>query len=119
MSTSIEETLKSVLDSVAGVFPLVKPKGESFPAIVYQRISTNKFNTHSNKVNLYRVNMQVACMDETYKKAKELAESVNDLLDLNTTDFEICYLQNWIESKPDSSEPYIIYLTYYIWSIES
>ncbi len=112
---TIEETLVNTLSELGvKVFPLVKPIKESFPCIVYQRISTSIKRTLTGTVDLNRVRMQVACFGNTYQEAKDLANQVRNLLEANTEIFEVSTLENQVENQEENINQII--LEFFIWS---
>jgi hypothetical protein len=110
----IEETLLTKLNAIIRTFPLKKPKTESFPCLIYQRIDTQENNTHSGK-SLNRPRFQITCAAKTYIGAKNLAFLVKNALDLNKTDFILSHLINESDAMLDEENIYQIFLDFYIW----
>lgn len=112
---TVEEVLKNYLETQLNkkVFPLVKPQNESLPCIVYQRISTVEKRNHSGKSNINRVRMQLIVYGNTYSEAKDLANQVKNLLEVNTTQWKVSTLENQIEFQTEVKQ---IILDFYIWS---
>ena len=117
--TTVEESLTTCLLSITGtsfgIYPLLKPEKTNFPAVVYTRVSTQNVREHSATYGLNVVRMQVSCWDETYKGAKELAGRVKSKLDVNTTAFNVSYLDNQREFV-DEEGPRNVQIDFMIWS---
>jgi len=86
MSADIEKGLYLVLTGVspqttAGgrVYPRL-PQGVTFPAIRYQRITTNRVQSLDANVGVTEATMQIDCMAESYSAAKALADEVRVIL---------------------------------------
>lgn len=85
----IEELLRAqlVADGTVGglvgqrVYPMVAPPNGTLPAIVYQKISGVRVQSHDGPTGLARPRFQFACMAATYTAAKGLANAVRACLD--------------------------------------
>ena len=113
---TIEETLVSVLNGTGkNVYSLSVPTNGIYPCVVYQRISTFQYRTHSGN-NLERPRFQISCWGKTYSEAKSLSESVKTLLDLNQVNFELATKENELEDKEPETNLYRKILDFYIWN---
>ena len=86
MSAELEKGLYSILAgrspplSVGSrVYPRL-PQGVTFPAIRYQRITTNRPLTLDGASGVVEVTVQVDCLATTYAEAKDLADAVRSIL---------------------------------------
>lgn len=113
----LEETLVTVLESTGKpVYSLSVPTNGTYPCIVYQRISSFTFRSHS-KNELERPRFQVTCWANKYSDAKSLAESVKTALDLNRVNFELATKENEIDNKETETGLYSKVLDFFIYSI--
>lgn len=63
------------------VYALRLPKNTTFPALSFQRISSEPVNSLDGSSGLDQVRLQVDCWAETYDQAKRLAAEVRDALE--------------------------------------
>lgn len=88
----VEEALRSKL--VAGgsasqalvgsrVYPLVLPDGQALPAVVYQRVTSNRLAAHTAIVGRGLVNatVQFSCIGASYASARAVATAVRQTLE--------------------------------------
>src|SRR5919106_6592949 len=95
---TIEHTLITLLQGRgANVYPLVAPEKAAYPLIVYQRVSTAPIRSHAGAV-MDRARFQVAIWSNKYEQVVEIAESIKDTVDLNTTDFELATRESELDS---------------------
>lgn len=81
---SSETDLVTALKAAAGVdaiiagriFPLLRPQGESLPALVYERISTDPVNSLQGSSGLDGVQLRLTSWAPSYKTAQQLATAV-------------------------------------------
>jgi len=71
------------LKSLVGtrIYPEVLPQAPTYPAIVYQRISTTRLRALDGPVGLARPRIQLDCYGATYAEAKEIAANLRLALD--------------------------------------
>lgn len=80
MSVELEKGLIAVLAGVGVARPQL-PQPPTFPAIRYQRISTNRINSvDGSNIGVTEVSIQIDCMHSSYLGAKVLADSVREVL---------------------------------------
>jgi len=86
MSAELEKGLYSILSGQspelsAGsrIYPRL-PQGVTFPAIRYQRITTNRPLSLDGAVGVVEATVQVDCLATTYAEAKALADAVRGTL---------------------------------------
>ncbi|MFO7905801.1 MAG: DUF3168 domain-containing protein [Pirellulaceae bacterium] len=74
----IEQDFYTAISSVAGgrVYPTVAPQDADYPMVVYQRISTARFNSVDGDQAKARVRFQVSCWGMTYADAKNTAAAI-------------------------------------------
>ena len=81
-------------------YPMKIPANGSYPCVVYQLISDTSIRSHQAGNQLTRRRYQFACWAKTYGETIDTVEQVKDLLDLNTTDFEV----SWKEGEIDLAD---------------
>jgi len=86
MSAELEKGLYTKLTAVspqtsAGsrIYPRL-PQGVTFPAILYQRITTTRNHAINATVGVTEAAIQVDCMADSYSEAKTLADEVRAVL---------------------------------------
>jgi hypothetical protein len=86
MSIELETGLYGLLtgnspqtSAVGRVYPRL-PQGVTFPAVRYQRISSNRNHSLDDNVGVTDVSMQIDCMAATYTATKTLADEVRTIL---------------------------------------
>jgi len=84
---TVEEGLVAELLADAGVSALVGtrvyrllPQNVTYPAIQYQRISAERFNTLDGPNDLTQIRMQVDSWSDSYEQVKALATAVRQAL---------------------------------------
>ena len=111
MSAALEKGLYSVLTgtspqtSAAGrVYPRL-PQNAVFPAVRYQRISTERQRgLAAGRVGVTATLLQVDCLGQSYSAAKDLADEVRAVLDeyvgtWGTLTCRFCVLETEIDSE--------------------
>lgn len=63
------------------IYPLRLPQTVTFPAVVYQRISTSYIHMHATAGALPQCRMQITCWGETIEAARALGVVVRQALD--------------------------------------
>ena len=95
----VETTLQTLLTATGiPTFLYNKPQGVSLPKIVYQRITKTPTRSHSGRsldIDYY----QVTVWSTTYSAGLAIVDTIVASLDLNTTNFQLSYLDNQIETK--------------------
>lgn len=85
----IEATLYNRLSTYAGltalvgtrIYPLIMPQGVTYPALVYQRISTvPRYACMGTDVGLVRTRIQVTAWGDTFAEVKAIANQVRQAL---------------------------------------
>jgi hypothetical protein len=84
----IEEELVHILSqdaTVSGIvatriYPVVMPTGTQFPALVYQRISTPRWNTLDNASDTPHARFAFSCWGPTQVQVEQLAAAVMNVL---------------------------------------
>jgi len=61
------------------VYPRL-PQGVTFPAILYQRITTTRRHSINATVGVTEATIQIDCMADSYSEAKSLADEVRVIL---------------------------------------
>jgi len=86
MSSEVEKGLVSLIttnspqtSAAARMYPRL-PQGITFPAIRYQRISSERFQALDANVGVNNVTIQVDCMADSYSESKVLADEVRVIL---------------------------------------
>ncbi len=86
MSAELEKGLFSILtgnspetSASSRVYPRL-PQGVTFPAIRYQRISTQRFQALNGSVGVTNATIQIDCMAANYSQGKDLADEVRSIL---------------------------------------
>jgi hypothetical protein len=62
------------------VYPLIMPQNPTFPAITYERISSNKVNGLAGYLGMDNAHIMLNIWATRYDTAKELAEDVHDCM---------------------------------------
>lgn len=90
----IEATLYTRLTTFAGltalvntrIYPLICPQGVTYPAVVYQRISTEpRESCMVSDAGIARARIQITAWAETFTAAKAIADQVRQALQRWTT----------------------------------
>lgn len=86
MSSALEQGLFSLLSgnspqTLAGtrIYPRL-PQGVTFPAILYQRLGTDRRQALDSNVGVTEVTTMLECKAESYSEAKTLADEVRTIL---------------------------------------
>ena len=112
---TIETTLETVLRTTGkSVYPLGLPEKPTFPAIVYQRISSVPKKTH-NTLGLEVARFQVTVWSNLYSAVVATTASVIAALDLNQTNFVLGYKLNQTDLKEAETGLYASYIDFSIW----
>ena len=112
----MEQTLVTVLETTGKpVYSLSIPANGSYPCVVYQRISTLQYRSHSGN-ELERPRFQVSCWGKTYSETKALSESVKTALDLNQVNFKLATKEEEIDEKEAETGLYRKVLDFFIFN---
>ncbi len=73
----------ALVEAIAGdrIYPLLMPQNATYPAITYQRISTDRARSLSGRDYEKRVRLQVDVWSKTFGEAKSLSTAVAAALD--------------------------------------
>lgn len=85
---SVEAGLYSILSSSTTlsvlvsdrIFPKTRRNCNTFPALVYHRISTNPVSSHDAAEGLARIRFQIDCIGSSFASAIEVAAAVRGVL---------------------------------------
>lgn len=97
------------------VYPLRLPQEPTYPAIMYQRVSTNEAHTHDQAGGLAESRVQFDCLAVTYSQAQALAAAVRAALNGWVDDGNgilACLLENQIDLYEDTTESYRVVLDF-------
>lgn len=112
----IEETLLTVLQTTGKpVYSLSVPTDGTYPCIVYQRVSTVQYRSHSQN-ELERPRFQITCWAKKYSDAKTLSESVKTALDLNQVNFDLATKENEFDYKETETGLYSKVLDFFVYN---
>ncbi len=86
---ALENAIRAILVSDAQVaalvarrvHPIVRPQGGELPAVVYQRLTTDRYRSTAGPGNLPAALVQVTCWSDRYINSIEVADAVRDVLD--------------------------------------
>jgi hypothetical protein len=113
MEPAVEVALASYLEAHALVSPLVGsrvypevlPQRPTYPAIVYQRVTTARVRSFDGPSGLARPRIQLDCYGSTYAQAKAVAAAVRLALDHKTFDAGLVHVQGaFLEDERDVRE---------------
>lgn len=76
IQSSLFDTLKTITQVGTRIYPLVLPQNPTFPAIVYQRISSLDTSDIEGKESLDMGRFQIKVFAKTYKESVDIAELV-------------------------------------------
>lgn len=118
---SSETDLVTALKADAGVnaiiagriFPMLRPQGESLPALVYERSSTNPVNHLQGSSGLDGVALRITSWAPSYKAAQQLAAAVRAAM-AAATGFKSVY-QNQQDSYDNTVGQYGVVQEYRLW----
>jgi hypothetical protein len=113
---SLEDGLYTYLGANAGVsalvstriYPVVLPEGKALPALVFQRISSDRHYHLSGYSQLCYARMQITSLATTPEGARGLAEAVRNALDayagaMGSTTVQSCMMDNEVELPSEGS----------------
>ena len=111
----MEEILKPLLKTLGyPVYADSVPTDGSYPCIVFQRITTYQYRSHTGN-EMERPRFQISCWSKTPTEAKTLSESVKSLLDLNVTNFKLATKENELDDKEMETGLYRKLLEFYVY----
>jgi hypothetical protein len=114
--TDIEAELVAKLSSVATVYPLALPEKPTFPAIVYQRISTPVVNRTHTGQKTSRARFQFSVYSKTYATCRTKADAIDTVLDMKQGVVgELTTNENRFDIKEVEPSLYRVVLEYFIW----
>jgi len=105
----IDATLVSSLRTItsgSNVYAFNKPLGKSFPCITYQSIGTKHYRTLSGSSTLNTARFQLDCWGESLDSVLTLSGSVINLLDANTSVWEVSTVDNNFAVKENDTKLY-------------
>jgi hypothetical protein len=112
---TIETTLETVLRTTGkSVYPLALPEKPTYPAIVYQRISSVPKKTHDT-MGHEEARFQITIWSNLYSAVVATTASVMALLDLNVTNFMFGYKLNQTDLKEAETGLYASMIDFSIW----
>lgn len=105
------------------VWPLLLPPEPALPALVYQRISAVREESHAGD-GLVHPRIQIRCWANTYSEAKRLAEAVRLSLrgykgQMGATRVEKAKLANEIDDRQELTERESVIQDWIIWHEEA
>jgi len=115
MTTKLE-TLASLISASSGspdVFMLEKPQNNN-DCIVYKVISSQPVRSHSGTL-FEKTHVELNCWGTNATNSQTLATNMKTLLDCNTHDFKISYLDNNFDVKEIETGLFRSILDFYIW----
>lgn len=116
-TTSAKLQTLAALISTSGsatVFPYER-KNNSTDCVVYSLISSVPFYDQSENILLTRNRVQLTCWGTSLKLSRTLAETMVELLAINTTNFELSYMIDDKTIKDLETGLYKTYIDLYIW----
>jgi len=115
---SVETVLVSTVEgsTIYKCYPLEKPQNVTTPVVVYKRLSTVKERVHTAVSTLNRVRMSLTVYGTSLAAIRTAVDSINTLLDHNTTAFTFAYLVDQKDFKDPGSGLFYTYLEYIIYA---
>lgn len=104
----VEMVLKNLFTSGSvTAYNLKKPEKCTLPVVVYKRIGTRKIaKNFSNSGDLEDVLMRFSVIGSDYESVVNLSDTVDSLLDYNTSNFEFCMFAGNSENYTEDTKLY-------------
>lgn len=118
MSSIIDKTLKTVLETATGVtvYALRKPLKKALPSIVYMRVTETPQVSHSGASGSVRTRYQITVQATSYGSLRTVADAIEVALLANTSDFDVSLpLEGQTEDKDEDASIYTSIRDYFIW----
>ena len=96
------------------IYPLLMPQDPTFPAITYERISSNKVNGLDGYLDMDNAHIMLNIWATRYDTAKELAEDVHDRMNKTTAFRSI--LVNDLDGYDIDTGLYVVSQDYSCWN---
>ena len=114
MAVDVEEAIKTRLDTFSGLTALVSsriyyvemPQDVAYPAVVYQRITTDRPSAMGSDIGIARVRFQVTVYGDVAIDVRNAAQQVRAALQRwNGTEQGVVILATFMEDEIDQKNP--------------